>query len=316
MRLRRFKIITITAIVGLAALAPYVVKLLASHYLDSARANLEKQGIKLSVDGLTGHLLGVTASSVDVWLPVRVGTNRFGFPVGLNLTNVSVSLELALAPRVRVRGEAYGGRLDFTLLHLRDLAGPIVRGQIEEIDLGAQPQLHALGLSRAITSLRLEDTRVPFDEHTGTQGELRLMEGNFSLSPKLIDLLGEDVQQVASLINVHEISNAALQVEGSIKEGTFSLRPLSLSSSLGEVSGNARGAIGRGHQAPSLSATFKVSLSDETRHLQGWLPLISNNMVSGEADHFTTNISSTPCEGAIAPIFRMGRMCLRSTLSS
>lgn len=315
MRFRRVLIITVIAIVGFVALAPSVVQLVARHYINSAQVRLEEKGIKLSVSGLEGHLLGVTASSVEVWFPVRVGPRGFALPVGLSLSNVKASLGLAFAPRVRVLGDAYGGRFDVTIRNLQASEGPILLGQLEEIDLGAHPQLNALGLSRAVTSLTLEDTRVPFDERTATQGELRVIEGRFSLSPKLIELAGGDLEQIASLVKVREISNATLRAEGSMKDGVVSLRPLSLTSSLGEISGQARGTVGNGRQAPSLSATLRITLSDETRHLQDWLPLLSQNTLSAETERFTANISSTPCESATVPTLRVGGMCLRSTLT-
>jgi hypothetical protein len=315
MRVRRLLIILITLGVSVVLLAPAIVQLVARHYINDARAQLEKQGIRLSVTGITGQLLGVTASSIDLWLPVRVGTRGAGFPIGLEFHDVSVSLLPSLRPRVRVTGEAYGGKFDLILSDLRNSTGQTLQAQLDSIDLGTHPQLNALGLSKALTSLTLEDARVPFDQHTGARASLKIKDASFSFSPRLIELIGGEFQQVFSLLRIDEITEARIQVEGSTENGAFFLRPIELSSSLGDVSGQARGTFDNGRGQPSLTASLRVDLSNGTSKLQSWLPLLSQNTLSSETTRFTTNVSSTSCANASVPTLRLGRLCLRSTLA-
>lgn len=315
MRPRRLVIILITFGVSIFFLAPAVVQLAARHYISDARAQLEKQGINLSVTGIAGQILGVTATSVDIWLPVRVGGRGIRFPIAIELRDVSVSLHPALAPHVRVQGEAYGGKFDLTISNLRNPAGPTFQALLEGIDLGAHPQLHALGLSRAVASLTLEDARISFDQQTAARASLKINDASFSISPRLVELIGGEFQQVVSLLKIEEITEANIRVEATTENGAFSLRPIDLSSSLGEVSGQARGTFNNGRGEPSLTANLHVALSDTARHLQDWLPLLSQNRLSSETTEFTTSISSTTCANASGPTLRLGRMCLRSTLA-
>ena len=315
MRVRRLLIILTTLGVSVVLLAPAIVQLVARHYINDARAQLEKQGIRLSVTGITGQLLGVSASSIDLWLPVRVGDRGAGFPIGLEFRDVSASLLPSLHPRVRVTGEAYGGKFDLTLSDLRNSTGPTCQAQIDSIDLGAHPQLNALGLSKAVASLTLEDARIPFDEHAAARASLKIDDASLSLSPRLIGLIGGEFQQVASLLKIEDITEASVRVEGTTEHGAFSLRPIDFSSSLGAVSGQARGTFNNGRGEPSLTASLRVDLTNGTSQLQNWLPLLSQNTLSSETTRFTTHVSSTSCANASAPTLRLGRICLRSRLS-
>ncbi len=315
MRLRRPIIILIIFGVSLLLLAPSIVQLAARHYINDTRARLEKQGIKFSVTGIAGQTLAVTAASIDMWIPIRVGARGARFPIALELSDVSVSLRPSLAPLIRARGAAYGGTFDVTIRNLRDSTGPTFQVVLEGVDLGAHPQLHALGLSRAVASLTIEDARIPFDQRTTARADLKVTDASFALSPKLIEVVGGEFQQVASLLKIEEVTDANLRVEGATENGAFFLRPIHLSSSLGEVSGQARGTFDNGRGEPSLTANLHVAFSDATRHLQDWLPLLSQNKLSAETTRFTTSISSTTCTNASVPTLRLGRLCLRSTLA-
>jgi hypothetical protein len=314
MRPRRLILILITLGVTVFFLTPAIVQLAARHYINGAQTQLEKQGIKLSVSGIAGHRLGVTATSIDVWLPIKVGSRGARFPIGLEFRDVTASLLPSLSPRVRVTGEAYGGKFDITISDLRKSTGPTLQAQIDRIDLGAHPQLNALGLSKAVASLTLEDTRIPFDQQPAARASLKINDASFSLSPRLLELMSGEFQQVVSLLKIEEITEASIRMDGSTENGAFSLRPIELSSSLGAVSGQARGTFDNGRGEPSLTASLRVDLSNGTSQLQNWLPLLSQNTLSSETKRFTTNVSSTSCANASVPTLRLGRLCLRSTL--
>lgn len=313
MRLRRLVLIALTIGVTLVMVVPSLLQFTANHYLPTLQDELEKRGVRLSVVNISGHLLGVSADSVELWFSIPAGPRGQRIPAVLELQNVSASLEPSLPPRVRLRSNAYNGSVD---LSIRDLSSaPRLQGDLKEIDLGAHPQLHALGLTRAVTTIAIVDMPISLDPQATARVELKLSEGSFSLSPKLIELVGDAAQQVASLIKIDQVSNLNLRLTAAMEQGAFSARPIQLESSLAALDGQVKGSFDNGRGEPTLGGNLRVKLTEESDALRGWLPLVSENTVAADASSFSARFSSTSCSNISVPIIRMGRLCVRGSIA-
>ena len=313
MRLRRLLPIGLSIWVTILLLAPSLIQLAANHYLPTIQDELERRGVRLSVVNISGHLLGVSADSVELWFSIPAGPRGLRIPAVVELQDVSATLEPSLSPRVRLRSKAYDGSVDLSLQALS--SGPRLQGNLRGIDLGAHPQLHALGLTKAVATLEIQD--MPFELNPGSsaRAELTVTEGSFSLSPKLIELVGDAAQQVANLIKIDQVSNLNLRLAEVIEQGAFSVRPIQLESSLAAVEGQVKGNFDSGRGEPTLGGNLRVKLTEESNSLRGWLPLLSENSVTSDASSFTVRFSSTSCVSASVPIARMGRLCIRGSIA-
>jgi len=313
MRSRRLLLIALSIGATILLLAPSLIQLAANHYLPRLQDELERRGVRLSVVNISGHLFGVSADSVEVWFSIPAGPRGQRIPAVLELQNASASLEPSLTPRIRLRSKAYNGSVDLSIGALT--SAPRLQGNLREIDLGAHPQLHALGLTRAVATLEIQD--IPFSINPGSsaRAELNVSEGSFSLSPKLLELIGDAAQQVASLIKIDHVSNLNLRLLGVMEEGAFSVRPIKLDSSLAAAEGQLKGNFDNGRGEPTLGGTMRVKLTEESNTLRGWLPLLSENTVTSDASSFTVRFSSTSCVNASVPIARMGRLCVRGSIA-
>jgi hypothetical protein len=291
------------------------VDLATRHYLRTAQEELEEQGVKLTVANLVAKRLELTAGAVDIWIPVKIGGRGIRFPIGLELRDVAISLHVIPSLHLKFRGLAYGGSFNGSVADLRDLKGPTLQAELADVDLGAHPQLSALGLSKALTTLSVDQARISANQVTSGQFDLKVTGAAFFVSAKLAEIIGGEFQQISSLLKIEEVRDANLTVQASLEDGAFSMRSIALSSSLGEISGQARGTLDIGGREPSFAATLRIKLSDATQHLQNWLPLLSQNNLSSETTRFTTNISSTPCSNRSVPTLRLGRLCVRAVLS-
>jgi hypothetical protein len=315
MRGRRPLIITVALLMSVYFLAPAVVEFAARHYLRNLQETLETQGVKLAITGIVGQRLGITASSVDLWIPVKVGGRGVRLPLTLELRDVTMSLHIIPSPHISFRGSAYEGTFDGSLHELRDPRGPTLRLDLTRVDLGAHPQLSALGLSKALTTVSVDQARMDLTQVTSGQFDLGVTDATFLISPKLAEIIGGEFQQISSLLKIEEVRDANLTMRAKLEDGAFSVRPITFASSLGSISGQARGILDTGRTEPSFTTTLRIELSDTTRNLQNWLPLLSQNTLSSETTRFTTNISSTPCSNTSVPTLRLGRLCLRSSLA-
>ena len=313
MRLRRPLLLTTALVITIAALLPKIVQSAARYYLPALQNQLEQQGVRLSVNNLSGHFLGLSASSVEMWIAVKTESRRVSMPVNVELQDVSISLEPSFTPRVRILASAYQGSIDLTAQGL--LTTPTVSGQIQTLDLASHPQLHALGLARGLLSLKVEGLSLPFNPLSSSELDVELTEGSFAPSTQLIQLAGPEVQQIAELLKIQSVTDVRAKLAGSMERGAFVVRPIQLSSSLVRITGQARGTFEDARTEGSLTGALRLSLTEDSKHLTSWLPLLSQGAIAGDTSDFSVRISSTSCAGRPLQTLQLGRLCIRGQLT-
>lgn len=301
MRKSRVLVIALAALSAVAFTTPRLMTWLTERYI----LQLQQRGIKLSVDDLSGHLVGVAAARVNVWLPIHLHYegSKMAIPVSLALDHVRVSLGVSTSPlqipAIRLSATAYGGTIAGTVSNIWD--SPSVDLNLREVDLSQHPQLRPAGLESGVLSARLE--KLPLDAH-------KLQTTTLWVSVKDGSFAAPD--WIASRVNISSVQDASFETTAVVREnGLFSVGPLTLDSSLLKITGEGRGRLGATRSLLQLSSLFRVQLvgADGERAAQ-WLPLLTNSELDASDTSFSCAIQDSLCTSK-APLLRLGSTCLK-----
>jgi|GEM_PF-2775037 len=298
---RRFIIALLVVAVSVAiGLVPSILQFVAEREL----IKLKDRGIRVQVQGVSGFLIGVSATSAEVWveIPVRSGAIR-SFPLQVSVENASVSLRPRLNPlqtAAEFSAAAYSGSVGVTLTNL--LASPRITANVEGLDIGLHPQLRALGIEQGALSVQV--TEHPL-------GPVWESDATYALEIKDLSVLpSSSIQQISG---VSRLEGGKASLKATIKKGgNLKIDSGSFDSSLasGTLLGSA--VIDPKGDITNINGTIRVNLDrDGSSKLAAWLPILTNQTVSSEASSFVCSFRSATC-GSSGTI-KVGTTCLRST---
>jgi hypothetical protein len=282
-----------------AALTPSVLQFFAQRQITA----LQAQGHRFKVRDLQGHFIGLSASSVEGSIPLRIDNGRRAVPVSVELSDVDVRVGWSLPPSIYLRAMAYDGIIEVAAPILT--RSPSLSFTVTNLDLSQHPQMRPAGL---------------------TSGRLTISGSNISLDPKarlasdlsvnLQELGVETLPIVAQFTKINVIRDGSLQAEVHTKEdGSVTVDPISVNSSLGGARGRASGILPSPGTPITFNANIRFQLSeDEGAQLSNWLPIITNNAIDSSRRAFSLQVRSVPCSGPFSA--RAGDICVNQTFTN
>jgi hypothetical protein len=283
----------------IVVIAPSVLQYVAQSYL----TKLQTQGVRLKVRDLTGHFLGLSASSVEGWLPVPVDGGRRAMPISLELSNVDAGVRWSLMPDLRIRANAYNGTIEVEAPLFSST--PTLSFTIKDLDISQHPQVHPAGVTSGL--LRASGSTISLDPNKPTASTVRVQVDNLNLTT---------IPMVKQFTKIDSIRDASLSAEITTKaDGSVTINPFSVTSSLGGARGRATGVLPARGRAPALNANLRFELSeDEGAQLANWLPILTNNAIDSSRRSFSLAIQAVPCSGRYTA--RMGDLCVRQSFTN
>jgi hypothetical protein len=297
--MKKFLVTLFVLIALVVVITPSVLQYFAQSYLTT----LQAQGQRLKVRDLQGHFIGLSASSIEAWIPVPIEKGRRSIPVSLDLSDVDVRLGWTLPPRVRIHAKAYDGTIEIDAPILG--SAPTASFSLSSIDLSQHPQIRPAGLSSG--RLSMSGSSVALSPNTRQSS---------TLSINLRDVGVDTPPVVAQFAKIKTIRDGSLQAEiRTTEDGSVTVDPLSVTSSLGEARGRASGALPSPGAPVSFNANIRFQLSeDEGAQLANWLPIVTNNAVDSSRRAFSMQVRSVPCSGPFSA--RAGDLCVNQTFSN
>lgn len=282
---RKFITVALLAIVTVVVSWPTILKFIVQGSLESAKSS----GANLSWNGLTTGASSVALDSLTVWIPGPRVKGTFAIPVSLELSRLSVALNVAslatLSPSVTYSTQLYGGSVSG---EAQQVSGATrATATIENVEIGNHPQLASLGVHGGSTNGSFQEMILTPQGPAG---------GTFSV--KIRELTIPAIAEMALLLRTTSLGTIDLDAEGTISPTKVDVPSIRLSSMFGSVVG-ALTASDHLSRSPSLNGSFEVSLSDHGIATLGpWLPLIPGAGLDASTSSFIVSVSSTPCSAA------------------
>lgn len=279
--LSRLLLATLLFTVFAAALWPTALTLLFQSALSRARAS----GLRIAWQDVSASYLSARAGQIEVWIPgppveVTVAGGRVTVPgpvLKIEVSDLTISVDpfslLRLTPTVEARANLYGGSV---VVELQNVFGQKVHGKfnLEGVSLDKHPQIRSLGITGG--AVRVAATDLLFS--TPTQA---LLAGNAKAQLKSLKLPSRP--ELALLLKGEPLALDSLSTTVTLANGSLSVTPLELASSLGEAKGRATIAIPSAEQKLRIDSNATISLSSSGSKTFGqWLPLISNGAIQAE----------------------------------
>lgn len=293
----------LVSIVALLALVVVITPSVVQYFAQSYLTTLQAQGQRLKVRDLQGHFIGLSASSVEAWIPVPIEKGRRAIPVSLDLSNVDVRLGWTLPPRVRIHAKAYDGTIEIEAPILS--SAPTASFSLTDIDLSQHPQIRPAGLTSG--HLTMSGSSIALNPNTRQSS---------TLSVNLQDVAFDTPPVVAQFAKINTIRDGSLRAEvRTTDDGSITIDPFSVDSSLGGARGRASGTLPNPGTPLSFNANVRFQLSeDEGAQLANWLPIVTNNVVDSSRRTFSLQIRSVPCSGPFSA--RAGDLCVNQNFSN
>lgn len=300
MRRNRRAIIAVALLSIIAFAGPPLMVVVAERYI----GELQRRGIKISVDNLSGHLTGVSTSRASVWLAVPLQGSKAAIPVTLELARVKVSLGFSSspfqAPVVRFSATMYGGDVAGSVT--RVWGSPSLDLQVRDVDLSQHPQLRPAGLQAGLISARIEHLPLGTTSPQTTSLWVSLKNGSFAAPPT-----------VSNLLNISALSDTNFETSAVLRDnGLFNFGPVTLDSSLVKVTGDGRGRLGMTKNLIQLSSLFHVQLvGPDAERVAQWLPLLTDSQLDSSHTSFSFALQDSLCTSK-SLVFRVGSTCLKT----
>jgi hypothetical protein len=293
-------VVTIGVCIALfVVITPAVLQYFAQSYL----TKLQTQGLRLKVRDLTGHFLGLSASSVEGWIPIPVDGRRGSLPVSIELSNLDAGVRWSPLPSLRIRAQAYNGTIEAEAPLLSST--PTLSFNIRDLDISQHPQLHPAGVTSGVVTA--SGSKLSLDPNHPRASTLRVQVDNLNLTT---------IPVVKQFTKIDSIRDASLIAEAAIKEdGSLTINPFSVTSSLGGAKGRATGTLPGKGRSPTLNGSIRFELSEgEGAQLATWLPILTNNAVDSSRRSFSLTIQAVPCTGRYTA--RVGDICVRQSFTN
>jgi hypothetical protein len=280
--------------------APSVLQFFAQREI----SRLQRAGFRIQAEGIEGFIFGVGAKRIDSWIALPIGAAGISaVPLQIQVDDVSTSAyfqPLFLQTSVRIKGSLYGGALNATLLNL--LGAPLLSGTANRVDLSIHPQLRALGIDSGVVNLTT--TNHPIKGVWRAEAEYTLSITEFDLRPP---------RPIQTISGISQLRKGQVDLKAKIKpEGALSIESASFDSSLASGSLTGSATIQPSGHLLNVNANLRVNLDrPDSSKLKVWLPLLTNQEISSEANNFTCQIRSVACGSGAA--LRLGSSCLRAS---
>jgi|GEM_PF-6263304 len=285
MRNYRRILLTLGMIVAAGAylLWPSVARILVQDALRSA----QRQGARISWEGLSVDGLSVSVDSFAAWIPGPPVKGGFRPPIKVDLERSTLRIKpsslILLDPYVEFSLKAYGGTIDGSVSSPLGKS-PRLSADIKDVNLSRHEQLRALGLDSAVFWGLLKDI-----ELTGGN----LVNASFDVSIKSIE-----ISRFPSLIPIklEPLKSGMIQVRGSFETETVDLSEVKLISSYGSAEGTCKALKINQPAHVSADGNFKVTIGESLfPTISPFLPMLSNNVLQSDTRQFNARLSGSPC---------------------
>jgi hypothetical protein len=286
-RFRTILLIIVVACAVALGVLPALITNLAEHELSKLRSQGKVRIIR--TDGVAGFILGIKASSIQGFAPLRLELGKIkSIPLHFQINSPLVSLSPRILPpglKINISAEAYGGELTGTLAGLSDngMLNLIAKG----IDLSKHPQMGSLGVISGHLSFEISKHPLGLDWMDAASYKIDLN----NLDLELPEIISGLVKGLSSL------RRGDLSLSLSIaKGGGFNLKGGKFNSSFGEMELTAEGVIEKSAQLRDVRAQVRFNLvGDDGAKLLPWIPILTNGALSGEQRRFSAEIGSVRC---------------------
>ena len=293
-------VVTVALAVGLI---PSLLQFVAQRYIGT----LSSRDFRLTAREIEGHFVGISASSVELWIPLRLDSQSGAIPLSIQLQNVSVSIRAPLfpprMPTVMFSANAYQGSISGELSELG--RSPRLSLKLSGLALSDHPQLLALGITSGSLSCSAQGITLNSDQIKPASGEADIE--NLAFAPPPL---------VSRVTRISSVSNLNAHISAVVRDnGTFSIQPMVIDSSLASIQGRATGRIQR-QDLTSLQSIVQVRLrGSEGQSLAQWLPILSNNSLTSENSDFSISSRTSACTAHTPSLIRVGSVCLANSFS-
>ena len=286
-------------------LVPSIIQFMAHRYL----LLLQDRGIRIEASGMQGLRFGISAESIQAWVPVPLATApKRSFPLVIELHQAQGRLRIPLLTPWRLKAalsaQGYGGGISGEVAQL--FSRPTIDIDIAQLALGEHPQLSAVGIESGTVSLEVRGH--PMQPILPTNASYKISARDLEIRPPPI---------VQNLARISTVSGGALEGSATIESsGRFNIPSCSFRSSLGDVGLSARGTLTETLGLDTLSGTLRVNLSgSDSDKLAQWIPVLTQQQVAAATKSFTCALRSADCQGGQGLQVRLGARCVRLACS-
>ena len=302
--MRRYQIVlTIVGslAVGVYLLWPSLMRVVVQEALRSA----QREGARISWEGLTVSGFTVSVESLGLWLPGPPLRGGFRPPIKIDLERSQAQLRpsslLAFNPSVDFTLRAYGGSIDGTVTGLR--TSPRVSARFQDVDLAKHDQLRALGLSSALVSGSLTEFE---------QVSKDAIRGSFDIFIRRIEV--PRIPPALSIVKLQPLKDGEIHLRGMIDPDNVNLDEVKIASSYGSAQGACRAInlLQQGNE--SADGEFQVTIGDALHpEISPFLPMLSNKVLQSETRRFTAKMKGMSCSRSQRSLgdLALGALCVR-----
>lgn len=265
---------------------------------------LQRAGVRIQVDGITGFFVGVAAKQLESWIGIPVGPGRgAAFPLQIRAEDVRASAHFSpftATTSATLKGTLYGGAADATITNL--LRSPLLTARLQKIDISSHPQLSALGIESGAVDVSVANH--PLRHVWSAEAQYSLTLERLSLHPP---------PSVQSVSGISQLSDGSVVLKATVsKDGELSINEGSFDSSL--ASGTLRGSsrITAGPELTEINLMFRINLNrQDSSKIAAWLPILTNQSVPRDASSFSCTVRSVGCR--VAGAVKFGAACVRAS---